>query len=156
MLLYKYASNLLHPLYSFSIAFNEEDFNNYTDEIVDVPLVKNNFTIQVVVQQLPKWESLSRYLELSDTAVEEIKYNNAHNYEEQKYQCIKQWVRQNGKVATLKRLLWVIYFNLKDKSLVMNIVQTLKDTSKLFDDLFIFVSSHPHIKIFMYSYWLPL
>jgi len=99
-----------------------------------------------VVQHLPKWEPLSRYFELSDAVVEEIKYNNAHDYEEQKYQCIKQWVRQNGKVATLKRLLWVIYFNLKDKSLVMNIVQTLKGTCKIFGDLFIFVSRYPHKK----------
>ena len=136
-------------LYSCSTAFDEEDFNNYTDEIVDVPLVKNNFTIQVVVQHLPKWEALSRYLELSDAVVEEIKYNNAHDYGEQKYQCIKQWVRQNGNVATLKRLLWVINFNLKDKSLVMNTVQTLKGTGKIFGSLFIFVSSYPHIKILM-------
>ena len=42
-------------------------------------------------------------------------------------------VSNSGKVATLMRLLWVIYFNLKDKSLVMNIVQTLKDTGKIFD-----------------------
>jgi len=96
-----------------------------------------------VVEHLTKWEALSRYLELSDAVVEEIKYNNAHDYEEQKYQCIKQWVRQNGKVATLKKLLWIIYFNLKDKSLVMNTVQTLKDTGKIFGDVFILVSSYP-------------
>jgi len=104
-----------------------------------------------VVQHLPKWEALSRCLELSDAVVEEIKYNNAHDYEEQKYQCIKQWVRQNGKAATLKRLLWVIYFNLQDKSLVMNIVQTLKGTviySFLFQVIPIY---NPHVQLLAFS-----
>ena len=89
-----------------------------------------NFTIQVVAQHLVKWEPLSRYLELSDAVVEEIKCNNVDDYQEQKYQCIKRWVKQNGKSATLRCLLWMIYFYLWDKLLVMNVVHTLKVKGK--------------------------
>lgn len=111
------------------VAFNEEDFNSYTVGVQDVHL--DNPTLQTVVKHLITWEDLSRYLELSDADEEEIKQNHPHNYKEQKYQCIKYWIKRNGKTATLINLLRKIYFKLEDKLSVMNIVDDIQRSSKL-------------------------
>ena len=58
--------------------------------------------------------------------MEEIKQNDPQDYNEQKYKSIKCWVKKNGKTATYITLLRHIYFDLNDKSLVMNIVERLK------------------------------
>ena len=84
-----------------------------------------------MVKQLPKWEELSRYLELTDAEVEEIKHDYSHAYKEQKFQCIKRWVQKNGKDGTLIRLLRHVYFDLEDKSLVINIVTDLQQSGRL-------------------------
>ena len=86
----------------------------------------DNPIIQTVVRHLEQWEELSRHLQLSDAEVEEIKHNYLKDYKEQKFQCIKYWVKKNGKTATLINLLRQIYFNLQDKSIVMNTVEDLK------------------------------
>ena len=122
-------------MYCLSVAFgekdfNDEDFKNYTVDILDVPLVNNNFTVQIIAKLLITWETLSRFLGLSDATVEEIKQNYPSDFAEQKYQCIKHWTKQKGESATLKQLLWVIYFYLQDKQLVMNITETLKHKGK--------------------------
>ena len=115
-------------LYKYYTAFNEKDFNNYVKGIKDGPL--DNFRIQVVANHVIKWEELSRFLELSDPEVEIIKRDHSQDYNEQKFQCIKCWVKKNGKDATLKTLLQHIYFNIKDKTIVMNIVDDLTNGSK--------------------------
>ena len=119
----------------FPVAFDQEDFNHedfkrYTADIPPVLLANNNFIIQIVAQLLIKWEILSRFLGLSDATVEEIKQSNPSDYAEQKYQCIKHWTKQKGESATLKHLLWVMYFYLQDKQLVMKITETLKHKGK--------------------------
>lgn len=90
----------------------------------------DNFSIQVVANNIDQWEELSRYLELNDPEVEIIKHGNPQNYKEQKFQCIKCWVKKNGKHATLINLLQQIYYNLKDKTMVMDIVDDFKHGSK--------------------------
>ena len=105
-------------------AFNEKDFGSYIAGVEDVPL--NNIIIQKVVKHLTSWETLSRYLELSDAEEEEIKSNHPHNYNEQKYQCIKCWQKKNGKAATLICLLRHLYFCLEDKCLVHKVVEDLQ------------------------------
>ena len=94
----------------------------------DGPL--DNFNIQIVANHVVEWEELSRYLELSDPEVEIITRNHPGNYKEQKFQCIKCWVKKNGRDATLINLLQQIYYNLKDKTMVMGIVDDLKHGSK--------------------------
>ena len=83
-----------------------------------------------MAKYLPKWEELSRYLELTDAEVEEIKHDYAHNYKEQKFKCIKRWAEKNGKAGTLISLLRHVYFDLGDKFLVMNIVEDLKQSGR--------------------------
>ena len=46
---------------------------------------------------------------------------------EQKCECIRIWASKNGKDGTIINLLWHIYFDLNDKSVVMKIVDNLKD-----------------------------
>lgn len=72
-------------------SFNEKDFNNYVEGVKDGPL--DNFSIQVVANHVIEWEELSRYLELNDPEVEIIKHDNPQNCKEQKFQCIKCWVK---------------------------------------------------------------
>ena len=119
---------IMHVLYKCYTAFNEKDFNSYVEGIEDCPL--DNFIIQVLVKHIIKWEELSRYLELSDPEVETIKRDYSQDYDEQKFQCIKCWVKKNGKDATLITLLQHIYFNLQDKTIVMNIVDDLTNGRK--------------------------
>ena len=90
----------------------------------------NNSIIQLVADHIIKWEKFSRYLELSDPEVETIKRDHSQDYDEQKFQCIKCWVKKNGKDATLIKLLQHIYFNLKDKTIIMGIVDDLTKGSK--------------------------
>ena len=94
----------------------------------DSPL--DNFNIQLVANHVIKWEELSRYLELSDSEEKKIKYDHPRDYKEQKYQCIKCWAEKNGKRATLKNLLRLIYYNLKDRYMLTVIVEDITNESK--------------------------
>ena len=80
--------------------------------------------IQTVANNLETWEGLARHLDLQEVTVKEIKHDYK-TYNEQKFQCIKQWVKLNGKAATLHSLLWTIYFHLSDKSTIMKITESL-------------------------------
>ena len=94
----------------------------------DSPL--DNFNIQIVANHVIKWEELSRYLELSDSEEKKIKYDHPKDYKEQKYRCIKCWAEKNGKRATLKNLLRLIYYNLKDRYMLTDIVEDITKESK--------------------------
>lgn len=134
-----------------STAFNEKDFNSYIEGVQDILLDTHNGTIQVAACHLEQWEELSRYLELTDTEVEEIEHNYSQNYKEQKYQCIKCWVKKNRESATLKNLLRKIYFNLKDKSVVMRIVDDLQHGSKQPSYICNYVCMYKSIKYCVWS-----
>ena len=86
--------------------------------------MNDDATIQMVARHLETWEELARYLSLQEVTVTEIKHDYKM-YKEQKFQCIKQWVKVSGKAATLYSLLRTIYFHLSDKSVVMNITESL-------------------------------
>ena len=58
--------------------------------------------------------------------MEEIKHDYP-KYMEQKYECIRIWANKNGKAGTIINLLWHIYFDLNDKSLVMKIEEDLRN-----------------------------
>ena len=58
--------------------------------------------------------------------MEEIKHDYP-KYMEQKYECIRIWANKNGKGGTIISLLRHIYFDLNDKSLVMKIVEDLRN-----------------------------
>ena len=88
--------------------------------------MNDNVSILKIAVKLRDWKALACFLELSDATIEEIERDNERQYREQKFQCIKFWVMQNGRKATLKNLLRVMYFQLENKSLVMEIVQALK------------------------------
>ena len=111
---------LFHYAYS---DFNEEDFKSYTNGVEDQHLVKNDHTVKVVVKHLTEWEPLGRILGLSEAIIVEIRNNNPQNYKEQKYQCIMKWMSEHGQDAKLITLLRKIYFDLENKSLVMNVVE---------------------------------
>jgi len=71
--------------------------------------------IQMVADKLQEWKPLARYLQLSDATIREIQYDNEGSYKEQKYQCLKHWIKQSGKEATLINLLKIIYFQFGNK-----------------------------------------
>ena len=77
-----------------------------------------------------RWEELSRYLELRDSEAKKIKEDYPNNYKEQKYWCIKCWAEKNDKRATLKNLLRLIYYNLKDRYMLTDIVEDITKESK--------------------------
>ena len=89
----------------------------------DQYLVKNDHIVLVVVKHITEWEPLGRILGLSESIIIEIRNNNPQNYREQKYQCIMKWMSEHGQDAKLITLLRKIYFDLENKSLVMNVVE---------------------------------
>ena len=89
----------------------------------DECLVDNKNVVRIVAKHLLEWEELARILDLSEPEIVEIRNNNPLNYAEQKYQCIMKWINKCGQDATLITLLRSIYFEVKDKRLVMKIVQ---------------------------------
>ena len=117
IVLYNYNINI-------TVAFNEQDYKSYIDGVEDDPLDPR--TIQIVARHLINWEQLARYLLLTEPEIEEIKHDYP-KYMEQKYRCIVVWTRNNGKAGTILNLLWHVYFELNDKSLVMKIVEDLKN-----------------------------
>ena len=113
-----------HVNINIIVAFNEKDYNSYIEGVQDAPLDAR--TIEIVARHLTNWEQLAHYLQLTDAETEEIKHDYA-KYMQQKYECIRIWASKNGKDGTIINLLWHIYFDLNDKSLVMKIVDNLKD-----------------------------
>ena len=111
-------------------AFDENDLKSYVDGVEDAPL--DNFTAQIIARHLEKWVAFARYLQLTDAEIEEIKHDYPQHYMEQKYQCIMRWAKKNGKTGTIINILREIYFNLNDKSLVMKIVEDLKNKGMLY------------------------
>jgi len=107
------------------IAFNERDFQEYIRDIRDRSLVNDDGTIQLVASHLPSWEELARYLDLREATAKEIQHDYK-TYREQKFQCIKEWVKLSGKKATLHNMLRIIYFQLSDKCIIMNITESLQ------------------------------
>ena len=103
--------------------FNAEDFKSYINGLEDQCLVKNDHIVRVVAKHLPEWEPLGRILGLSEAIIIEIRNNNQQNYREQKYQCIMQWTSEQGQAAKLITLLRKIYFELENKSLVLDVVE---------------------------------
>ena len=97
---------------------------SYIDGVEDDPLDPR--TIQIVARHLITWEQLARYLLLTEAEIKEIQHDYP-KYMEQKYQCIAVWTSKNGKAGTILNLLQHVYFDLNDKSLVMKIVEDLKN-----------------------------
>jgi len=105
--------------------FSEADYQEYVGDITDRCLVNNSATLQKVADQLPEWEKLARYLGLDEVTVKDIKRDYHQQYREQAYQCLNQWVKLSGKKARLHNLFSIIYFDLHDKSTIMNITESL-------------------------------
>ena len=109
---------------NITVAFNENDYKDYIEGVQDGPL--DTRTTQIVARHLTNWEQLAHYLQLTDAEIEEIKHDYP-KYMEQKYECIRIWANKNGKAGTIINLLWHIYFDLNDKSLVMKIEEDLRN-----------------------------
>ena len=58
--------------------------------------------------------------------MKEIQYDYP-KYMEQKCECITLWASKNGKAGTILNLLRHIYFDINNKSVVMKIVEDLKN-----------------------------
>jgi len=104
--------------------FSNADFQKYAGDIKDRCLVGDDAILQKVADQLPEWEKLARCLGLGEITVKDIR-RDYHQYQEQKYQCLQQWVKLSGKNATLHNLYSTIYYDLNDKSTIMKITQSL-------------------------------
>ena len=107
--------------------FSDADFQEYAVDIDDRCLVGDDAMLQKVAGQLPEWEKLARCLGLGEVTVKDIR-RDYHQYREQTYQCLQQWVKLSGKKATLHNLFYVIYFKLKDKSTIMKITESLHNS----------------------------
>ena len=109
---------------NITVAFNEQDYKSYIDGVEDYALDPR--TIQIVARNLTDWKQLACYLLLTEAEIEEIKHDYP-KYIDQKYRCIVVWTRKNSKAGTILNLLWHVYFELNDKSVVMKIVEDLKN-----------------------------
>jgi len=119
--------NVLVVFFPALIAFSGGDFQGYIKDVKDRSLVNDDATIQLVASNLPEWEELARHLELHEATAIEIQHDYK-TYREQKFQCIKKWVKLSGREATLHNILRIIYFQLNDKSTIMNITESLQQS----------------------------
>jgi len=104
---------------------SEDDFLQILNEedIKDVLLMKDPPLLQDVAFLLQEWKPVARYLNLDEPTIRRIAVDNRNDYNEQKYQCLNEWVKSNGKKATLVTLLRIMYFRLKDKSIISKVAQ---------------------------------
>ena len=83
---------------------SEDDFQQILKEedIKDVLLMTDPPLLQDVAFLLQEWKPVARYLNLDEPTIRRIAVDNRN---EQKYQCLNEWVKSNGKDATLVTLL---------------------------------------------------
>ena len=113
-------------MHTAATEFNETDFTKYLEDVnVDHDIPCHPVMFQSISLCLVQWKPLARYFGMNEATIVRIERENSKDYNGQKYQCVCHLFQNNGTDAAIMSLLKVIYYKLKDKTLLQNVLHSL-------------------------------